>query len=431
MPSLRQLYDLAPVAAQVVGGVVQRRGTGQAVNRLQEGAATATDTINRGADASRRTMTDVYGQQQRRLAPYNAAGESTLPGLTAGVAPGGEFNKPFSMADFELYRDPMFNYRVEQGQRRIKAAGNAGGTRFSTATMKALAQNVVDETRADEIGAYGRYQDDLAGRFNRVSSVEGIGERAAGAEVNAGAQYGANLSRLEQSTAQQLSELQTDLASAQAAGDIKKASTITDTITGVLGTMENSSTAKSMAKLLGFGSSAIPAAQVAAGVSGTVGLAGGAAGAGLASAPAALGGLPASAALFGGGAPTGIGATLGLGGSPGFLGVGAATIPVIGAVVAGAVIGAGLWKKAQTSAKADKWVEVQRPFDEQMASIDRAATSGQLPPAEVAQSKKAVVTDYLAAAMEFARKGKDHATVIRQAMDTFRRYYPQFAGGVA
>lgn len=425
MPSLRQIIsDYAPVAANITGGIVQRRGATTATNRLTTGANRAMDTITAGSDRAERTMADVYGQQQRTLAPFRAAGESTLPGLTAGVAPGGEYNKPFTMADFELYKDPGFQFRVSQGERAIKAGANAGGIRFSGATLKALSQFNQDSASQEAQAAYNRQQNDVQNRFERVSDVAGIGERAAGAEVTAGGTYGANLSRLHQSTAAQLADLQTDLASAEAAGDITKANAINDTISGILSTVENTGTAKSMAKLMGMGGGAAAAGGAATAGTSLAAITAGA----VPAIPMAstIGGSIAAGGSVAGGLAGTTGATAATGTAAGGAGLGSAAVGLLTnpiTIAAGAALGVGiLWSKSQAHHEASDWVKnFQDPFDKQVDAINRDTS---LAPEHKMELKRAAGVDYLAASMEFAKKkGSDGRKVIGQAMDTFRKYY--------
>lgn len=417
MPSLRQLardYGV-PVGSQIVGGILARRATGNATQNLTTGVGRAMDRINTGYDSSARTMADVYRQQQQTLAPYRATGESALPGLQAGVAQGGEFNKPFTMADLDLYKDPGFQFRLQQGQRAINAGANAGGTRFSGATLKALSQFNQESASQEAQAAYARQQNDLQSRFGRVMNVEGIGERAAGAEVSAGSQYGANLSRLQQSTSQQLADLETDLASAQAAGDIAKANSINDTISGILGAVDNVGTAKSLAQQAGI-TGGLGTAGTVAGITGAAG--------GTASA-AGIGILPATlpdfgATLAGIGAPTlATGSTAATGGGLGATVGGLLTNPIT--IAAGVALGVGLlWRKSQAHHEANDFVQgVQNPFNEQMDSVNR----GNYLPEQKAELKRAISVDYLAALMNFSKKGSDQAKVAMQALADFKKWY--------
>lgn len=403
MPSLRDLAQYAvPIGAQVAGGLLNRRAAGNAVNRLGTGFNTAIDIIRGGADQSRRTMADVYQRQRDILEPFRAGGTRTFANLEEGVRPGGEFNTPFNSETFDLYKDPGFKFRLEQGRRSIEAGANVGGIRFSPATLKALSGFNQDMASQEFANANQRYQQDVQNRFGRVRDVAGMGEDAARTEVDAGAAYGANLARLDQTTAAQVADLQAQIADAEATGDIVKANTLNDTLSGILGTVEQVGTARSLAALAGGGGSLASIAGGSVPAIGGMTLGG--------ASPAAMGAgtYPGMTAAGAGAGGAGTGATV----------TGLLTNPVT--IAAGAALGVGLlWRNSQAHRKADEWVKTQNSFDQQMRTIDGQG----LAPEQSAELKRAAVVDYLAAAMNFARKGGDHARVIRQAIDTFRQFY--------
>lgn len=440
MPTLdaikRGLLTYGPsVGANIVGGIVNRRAAGSATNRLTSGVDAATQTITEGAERSRKTLADVYGEQKGLLTPYREAGAPALESIKTGTAAGGEFNKPYSLADFDLYKDPGFNFRIQQGERAIQAGANAGGIRFSGATLKALSNYNQEAASQEAANAHGRFQSDLTGRFNRLQDASGIGERATQDAVRAGSEYGNNLVDLDQSTAQSLADLETSRASAEAAGDVAKANTINDTISGILGTISDIGTQKALEKILGVGAKvggaagSLAAATAAAPFTGSLAAIGtpalSAQMAGLSSiasaGSAAVGGTSAAAAGGGTAAGGGLGGTLGLGGGSGILGLGAATIPIFGA----AAVGVGLlWRKSQAHHEANEWgKEFQRPFDAHMADIDNRLASGQVDEETAAALKKEAAIDYIASALNFAKKGSDQRKVVGQSMATFNRWY--------
>lgn len=443
MPSLSSIRDyILPVGASIAGGLINRRAASNATNRLTNGANTAMGTIQGGADRAsalintgatnaRRTLADVYAEQNKRLDPYRVAGEGSLGTLTDGVKPGGDFVKPFNAETFKLYEDPGFQFRVKQGNRAIEAGANAGGIRFSGATLKALS-NYNQEAASQEYGAArDRAVDDQSRAYDRTRDMVDLGYNAASKQVDAGGTYGANLSNLETGTsrsladlqtgtASQLADLQTDLASAEAMGDTAKANSLTTMINGILSGVDNVGTARSLAALLPGGAAKL---GTTAGALSGLGLSGGAAAAaastaGLGTTAGAVSGLG-----LGGGTAAGGGAAAGGGGAMGAMGA-FLTNPIT--IAAGLALGVGiLWKKSQVHPTASKWVNsAQNDFDKQMAQVNEDAS---LDPANKAELQKAIVTDYLAGAMTFMGKGKENQTVIRQAMDTFRQWYPRYA----
>jgi hypothetical protein len=118
---------------------------------------------------------------------------------------------------------------------------------------------------------------------------------------------------------------------------------------------------------------------------------------------------------------TGITGALGLGGGAGLFGLGAATLPVLG----GAALAADLiWKHTQVHPTADKWVQsAQNPFDAKWKQVEQAQQSGQISAQQAQQTKVQNAQNYLNALQSFAGQGSKNLTVAKQAATTFRKYY--------
>lgn len=415
MPSLSSIRGYAlPVGLQVAGGLLNRRASGNAARTLTQGAQTGIDTVNAGFNSSRKSLADAYKTQQGLLDPYRSAGMPALNTLQAGTAPGGDFVKPFDNETFDLYKDPSFNYRLQQGERGLRQEANASGTRFSGATLKALSDYNQNEASKEWAAARGRSVEDTTNAYNRTRDMANFGYDAAGREVDAAGAYGTNVARTDQVQAQQVADLQTELASAQALGDVGKANAITRMLNGIDAVGTAKSLATMAAKGVGLGSAGISAAGLAgthaAGITGVGAL-------GTAAAPLGGGGFGAATGATAGTAASGsgLGATVG----------GLLTNPIT--IAAGAAIGIGLlWHKSQAHETANQWVSTQNDFDNNMAAINE---NPQLNPANKAELQKANLVDYLASALSFAQKhGGKGAEVIGNAMRTFREWYPQYAG---
>jgi hypothetical protein len=174
--------------------------------------------------------------------------------------------------------------------------------------------------------------------------------------------------------------------------------------------------ANQLSSLIGQGMSMLGGAG---GIAGAAGGPGGVAGIGGVPLKAIAGGLGKGAAALGKGVIGAVGA-----------------IPLAGQIALGAagafLLGKKLFGIGNTHEKADTWVQGnQNQFDQYMGQIGQLEKSGQFTPEQAQQARNNTVQQYMAAAQEFAGKGKDQKTVIRQAMDTFRKYYgtPEQYGG--
>lgn len=437
MATLASLKTLAPIGAQIGGAILQRRAVGNATNRFSE-----------GADAAAKELTAGKNEAIKTLQPYSDAGLPALSQLKTGTGEGGEFAKPFDNSTFDLYKDPSYQWRVEQGMKALRAEGNAGGTRYSGATLKRIQELGQQSASQEYQAAFNRYQTDTTNRFNREMGVAGIGEDASKA-----------IGGIEVGTGQNLALLQQDLASALALGDREKADSITSAINGILKTLDQSGTAKSLAGLLGGGGQGTLGnlSQLLGkfggnleqrGVSGLPGEnipsldfpenAGGYGGGAQTEAPAQNGTLAALKQIpqqIGNGLET-VGKALGTGASA----VGGALASGAGAVgsgalallsnpitwAAGAALGIGmLWKNSQAHRKVDDWgANMSGPFEAKDSQIKQLAEAGQIGADEAHELQLSNITDYLQAVNEWWGAGGDQRLVARNAMDSFRQNFP-------
>lgn len=166
------------VAAAIVGGAVIG---GVASNRA---ANTQAQAANNATDIQRQ----MYEQNRQDLQPWRQAGQSALGYITPGIAPGGEFNRNFTMQDFQ--QDPGYDFRMQEGLKAIERSRAARGGLFSGATGKSLERYGQDMASQEYANAFNRYRLQNSDRFNRLASVAGIGQTATDQLVQQGSQFG-------------------------------------------------------------------------------------------------------------------------------------------------------------------------------------------------------------------------------------------------
>lgn len=145
----------------------------------------------------------------------------------------------------------------------------------------------------------------------------------------------------------------------------------------------------------------------------------GAASIGMGLAPAAIPAIVGHGASLAGGATGlgGIGNIASLGMAHGLLGLGAATVPILGAA---ALAGGLIWKHTQAHPIADKWVQgVQAPFDAHY----KALYSAGLPPDQMKQAQTQSAQNYLRTLLDFSKQGGRNFEVAQNAARTFRQQY--------
>lgn len=203
-------FGLSAGAVAAIGAI----GGGLIAANASKGAAS---TQAAASDRAAQLQADQYAQTRADQAPYREAGYGALSQLSGGTAAGGEFNKPFTMADYQA--DPGYAFRQQQGEQGINRAATAGGARYSGATLKALSRFNSDLASQEFGNSFNRYQTDLGNRYGRLASVAGIGQTATNQTGQAGQAAAAGQGQAIQNA-----------GAATASGYVGRANAITGTI---------------------------------------------------------------------------------------------------------------------------------------------------------------------------------------------------------
>lgn len=171
------------VAAAMVGAAaVGAAGSAYASKK----SSSAAKTQAASADRASQIQQENFEQTRKDLMPYKQAGDTSLKQLMGQMTPDGYFNQTYTGQD--IYSDPSYQFRLQQGQDAIQSSAAAQGGLLSGATLKAL-QNYGQESASQEYSnAYNRFNADQTNRYNRLSNLVGIGQNAAAQVGNAGAQ---------------------------------------------------------------------------------------------------------------------------------------------------------------------------------------------------------------------------------------------------
>ncbi len=165
------------VAAAIVGGaIIGGVASNSASSKGAKAADHAADISDKNFQQTRADQLGQYAQQRADSEPYRQAGYGALAQLNAGLVPGGDFNRNFTLADFN--KDPGYGFRQSEGEKGINRAAIAGGGRYSGATLKSLTRFNGDLASQEYGNAFGRFNTELGNRFNRLSGVAGTGQTA-------------------------------------------------------------------------------------------------------------------------------------------------------------------------------------------------------------------------------------------------------------
>ena len=170
------------VAAAVIAGGAAIAGGAMASSASNKAAKTQAASADRASQIQQKN----FEQTRKDLMPYKQAGDTSLSQLMGQMTPDGYFNQTYTGQD--IYSDPSYQFRLQQGQDAIQSSAAAQGGLLSGATLKTL-QNYGQESASQEYSnAYNRFNADQTNRYNRLSNLVGIGQNAAAQVGNAGAQ---------------------------------------------------------------------------------------------------------------------------------------------------------------------------------------------------------------------------------------------------
>jgi hypothetical protein len=162
-------------------------GAGASIIGGNKAANAQTNAANQATAIQQAQLAEAqrqYDQGRTDLAPYREAGYTALGQLARGTADGGEFNRDFTMADYEA--DPGYQFRLDQGNRGIEASAAARGGVLSGGTLKALAKYNSGMASQEYGAAYDRFRTNTTDRYNRIANVAGVGQQAVGTGISAG-----------------------------------------------------------------------------------------------------------------------------------------------------------------------------------------------------------------------------------------------------
>ncbi len=180
---------LLSTAGNLVGSVTQANAARQA-SQIQADAA---------AKAGQQQLA-IYQQQRADQAPWMAAGETALGQLSAGTQQGGQFNKPFTMADAQNM--PAYTFALGQGQQALGRQAAMGGQNLSAQNLQGqmglaegLAAQYENQAFNQNLAQNNQQYNQLAGlaqtgqtAVNQVGTDAGTyGQAAANATNNAAA----------------------------------------------------------------------------------------------------------------------------------------------------------------------------------------------------------------------------------------------------
>ena len=154
-------------------------------------AQTAAQASGAASDASVGEQRRQYDLTRADYQPFLTAGTGAVNRLAAGVAPGGEFSRNFTAADFET--DPGYAFRMSEGMKALDRSAASRGGLLSGATLKGAQRYGQDLASQEYQNAFNRYQTNRANQLNPLQSLAGQGQTTATSLGSAGANMASNI----------------------------------------------------------------------------------------------------------------------------------------------------------------------------------------------------------------------------------------------
>lgn len=203
------------LGTSLVGGAANVLGAGITA----AGANKAADTLSQAANNANTQQNDILQQQLTLEKPFIDAGTAALPALTAGAAPGGQFNKPYTLQDFESGPQAgLYDFANQQAQTQLKNnLTTSGGVNTTDAGTEAA---TLASGLAGQFYNTG-FNENQATNQMALGTLQGLaGEGQAGVAQSSGnlSNYGTSSANLTNTAAN--ANASSDVANANAYGSV-------------------------------------------------------------------------------------------------------------------------------------------------------------------------------------------------------------------
>jgi hypothetical protein len=139
-----------------------------------------------GGKDNLQSMIDPTGRLIKSSSPKTnpaTAGNTDVAAPNYGGDPNdpafGSFTQPFDAAAFNQYKDPGYQWRLQQGQQAVQNRNSAGSGALSGAAFKDLIDYNQGEASTEYGNAFGRYQTQQNNIFSRLSDIAHLGQAGA------------------------------------------------------------------------------------------------------------------------------------------------------------------------------------------------------------------------------------------------------------
>jgi hypothetical protein len=236
------LSNLTPTQIATLGqGLLSGIGGISTNNAIASGQAAQ----QAAAQQSIGTLGNIYNTNMAAVTPYQQAGQGALTQINQQMP---YLTHQFDANDLNAQLAPNYQFMLGQGQMANQRAANVGGGALSGNTLQGLNKFTQDYAGTAYQNAFKNYNDQRTGIYNTLSNIAGLGTSANAQGIGAGQSYGQNVTNLN-----------TGLAAAQAGANVAQAQNTSNTLSNI-------GNAATLATLLGQSNAVGNTAQDAASV---------------------------------------------------------------------------------------------------------------------------------------------------------------------
>lgn len=216
--------------AELEAGRIQSEAATESAGILSKGAKAGAEQQVAGLKTGMQTVADTLAQQKLLQQPFQSAGTSALQELSAKLAPGGDFNRPFTMADAQNM--PAYQFALSQGKEAINNAAAAGGLQLSSANIESLGKFAEGVASQYEQQAFNQWLQQNNLTMTGLQNLINSGQVSTGQLMQALSQAGISTASAQQLIGQAQAGGTTGAAEAEAAGVTGSAAAKAAGITG-------------------------------------------------------------------------------------------------------------------------------------------------------------------------------------------------------
>lgn len=170
-------------AGSIVSGSMQAGAQGQA-------AATQQQMFNTINQQEQPFIQGGYGAETRLSDLLGTSGNTGANGY-------GSLTSNFTPQDFLANQDPGYQFQLQTGEQAIRNADTPGVGALSGPALKDLMAFNQGMASTGYQNAFNRFQTQNTNIFNRLSSIAGLGQNAAGNVGNSGTQLGTGIAQAQ------------------------------------------------------------------------------------------------------------------------------------------------------------------------------------------------------------------------------------------